>query len=180
MTASGLEAEPLPEGWAPLEAGIYDVEVAVGPTFRSSGFGEFDVDDPDVRGRAVKPSRADLCEWSKVMCDCVRDGCDFRGGWAPDRSAVVVWRGSRERYYYKCNDEGAFDLAWHPALAGPWDGKRRDAVFTRVLLDFYFTLRKERRLLTADNVPDVIALEDLDAEIETYRRALRGRGINLQ
>ncbi len=173
-----LAVDALAPGWVALEAGIYDVEVSIGPTFRSSGFDEVDVDDPSVRGRVVRPSASELREWATLICDSVREGCDFRGGWAPDRSAVVVWHGSDVRYYYKCNDGGAFDLAWQPALAGPWT-MHREVVCTRVHLQFYTQLRRERGRLYPGNVPCVRLLGELDAEIGDYRRGLQARGINV-
>ncbi len=174
--AAHLVMDPLEPGWVSLEAGIYDVEVSFGLTFRASGFSEVDVEDPSVRGLVLKPSEEDLWEWSWVMCSNVQEGRDFRGGWAPDRSAVVLWRGHDSPHYYKCGDGGAFDLAWQRPLAPYWT-VARDLLYAEVLEDFYGMLKTERALLSPRRVPVLARLSELDAEISKYRCMLEARGV---
>ncbi len=176
--ATGLVLDPLEPGWVSLEPGIYEVEVSFGPTFRASAFSEVDVEDPSVRGVVLRPSQDDLREWSSVMCSNVLDGRDCRGGWAPDRSAGVLWRGNDSPYYYKCGDAGAFDLAWQPPVAPYWT-TYRDILYTEVLKDFYGMLTRERKFLSPTIVPVLPYLQELDAEISKYRSMLEARGVAL-
>ena len=121
-----VTALPLGPGWS-------GILVVPGPSFYTSGCGG---QQGCGVGRAVPVSHATALEWADYALNLApTEGWAQNGGWWPTRSLVVRWYGAQDdptslggqEFYYKANDDGAFDLAL-PVNKGPhrlsahWDG----------------------------------------------------------
>ena len=114
MSVPALAGKPCPP-WA------YGALVAPGTHFIDSGFYGQNTQEVDgelrlVFGKVLVPSHATLCCWAEHVMDCLQNGTDPTGGWAPHRSCEVRWGRDGVPLYYKSADNQRFDLQYFPSL----------------------------------------------------------------
>ena len=100
----------------PFPAGIWGVRCVPGPAWANSPRGA-------TWGTVLSPSSVvhDWCAGTagdeNVGGRCVGlltgEGNHRLGGWFLSRSAAVTWDGFEGVWFYKCGDDGEYDLKWH-------------------------------------------------------------------
>ena len=112
---SALAAPADRPGAFPLLAGIYGVRVQRGPSW---DYGDQD-GGAGAWGTVVKPDAATMETWADGLIDpgmgapCRCFPRHYKGGWHIGRSCQVRWD-SGSTFFYKCGDDGHYDLVFFP------------------------------------------------------------------
>lgn len=87
-----------------VRPGVYNVQASAGPSW------DFGDQDKGGEGTVVHLS-ANICkDWATQLWDEILAGGSGNGTWSPTRSCAVQWPSAPDLYYYKCGDEGNYDL----------------------------------------------------------------------
>ena len=163
----GMQGFPCPP-WA------YGAIVAPGPSWLSSGFGSQNQrkvggQDAFVFGTMLEPSEATLIAWADEVVLSIREGYNPLGAWAPHRSGEIRWGlrdGSDDEsvWYYKCGDDGYYDLQFWPDLRDVTNPETLDK-WRRCCSRFF-----ELVIVRQDRVDSDFA-EDIHPEVEEYLKS---------